>query len=59
MSNEGGKKNINLHPPSPSRVKICIGTLPPLQQSINKIKKFSWSLSTIKSNLRKLQAVKK
>jgi hypothetical protein len=21
MSNEGGKKNINLHPPSPSRVK--------------------------------------
>jgi hypothetical protein len=32
---------------------------PPRQQSINKIKQFSWPISIVKSNLRKLQAVKK
>jgi hypothetical protein len=49
------KENITLHPPSPSRVKglkkINQGTPPPFQESINKIKQFSWPFSTVKSNL--------
>jgi hypothetical protein len=36
MSNEGGKKNINLFPPSPSRIKEIrkknLGAPPPLEQ---------------------------
>jgi hypothetical protein len=61
MSNEGEKKKTLTCPPLPLKSKRNLRKklrCTPLPWNNQKIKQFTWPLSTVKSNFRKLQAIK-